>query len=115
MKYSQEREMDSSTEHQRLKHVRKMLAEKRCAAPVVLVPTITPEIIAQISSTFNIRRKDPFMANVMAYWKLKRSSRNGVPLLRRLQITNTSSSASKSSRRVDPSQVILDFTQYSTI
>lgn len=89
----------------RIRCVRKMLAEKRCAKPVVLVPTIAPEFIAEITNQFKFRKNDTFMKNVMAYWKLKRYSRNGVPLLRRLQISN--SSACKSSRRDDAPQVIV--------
>uniref|UniRef100_A0AAR2JAC5 Bromodomain and PHD finger containing, 1 n=1 Tax=Pygocentrus nattereri TaxID=42514 RepID=A0AAR2JAC5_PYGNA len=57
----------------KMKRARKILAERRAAAPVVSVPCIPPH------------RKSQFMQRLHAYWTLKRQSRNGVPLLRRLQ------------------------------
>ena len=39
----------------------------------------------RISAKANISRKTVFISMLVSYWKLKRQSRNGVPLIRRLQ------------------------------
>lgn len=39
----------------------------------------------RISTKVNISRKTVFISMLISYWKLKRQSRNGVPLIRRLQ------------------------------
>ena len=36
----------------------------------------------------NLAKKAQFMERLIGYWTLKRQSRNGVPLLRRLQMSN---------------------------
>ena len=104
----------------KMKRARKILAEKRNAAPVVSVPCIPPHryshiltadtkayrfrphILSQslqsyhltymflprlskITSNLTVPRKSQFMQRLHSYWTLKRQSRNGVPLLRRLQ------------------------------
>ncbi|CAG0888530.1 unnamed protein product [Darwinula stevensoni] len=59
---------------------------KRSGAPMVIsIPTLPPERIQQIASVVTFSKKSQFMQRLMAYWMLKRQSRNGVPLLRRLQ------------------------------
>ncbi|KAK4301931.1 hypothetical protein Pmani_025958 [Petrolisthes manimaculis] len=69
---------------QKMKKARKILAEKRSAAPVVSVPTIPADRIAKLASLVNMQKRSQFMHRLLAYWTLKRQSRNGVPLLRRL-------------------------------
>ncbi|XP_078517980.1 peregrin isoform X2 [Lissotriton helveticus] len=69
----------------KMKKARKILAEKRAAAPVVSVPCIPPHRLSKITSRLTIQRKSQFMQRLHSYWTLKRQSRNGVPLLRRLQ------------------------------
>ncbi|XP_026781208.2 peregrin isoform X2 [Pangasianodon hypophthalmus] len=69
----------------KLKRARKILAEKRAAAPVVSVPCIPPHRLSKITANLTVPRKSQFMQRLHAYWTLKRQSRNGVPLLRRLQ------------------------------
>ncbi|XP_023675092.1 peregrin [Paramormyrops kingsleyae] len=69
----------------KMKRARKILAEKRAAAPVVSVPCIPPHRLSKITSRLTILRKSQFMQRLHSYWTLKRQSRNGVPLLRRLQ------------------------------
>lgn len=69
----------------KMKQARKLLAKKRTSAPVILIPTIPPDRIQEISSLVTIGKKAQFIQRLLAYWTLKRQFRNGVPLLRRLQ------------------------------
>uniref|UniRef100_A0A3P9MLE5 Bromodomain and PHD finger containing, 1 n=1 Tax=Oryzias latipes TaxID=8090 RepID=A0A3P9MLE5_ORYLA len=69
----------------KMKKARKILAERRAAAPVVSVPCIPPHRLSKITSNLTVPRKSQFMQRLHSYWTLKRQSRNGVPLLRRLQ------------------------------
>uniref|UniRef100_A0A672SC28 Bromodomain and PHD finger containing 1 n=1 Tax=Sinocyclocheilus grahami TaxID=75366 RepID=A0A672SC28_SINGR len=69
----------------KMKKARKILAERRAAAPVVSVPCIPPHKLSKITSNLTVQRKGQFMQRLHSYWTLKRQSRNGVPLLRRLQ------------------------------
>lgn len=41
--------------------------------------------LSKITNRLTIQRKSQFMQRLHSYWTLKRQSRNGVPLLRRLQ------------------------------
>lgn len=75
----------------KMKQARKMLAKKRSSAPIILIPTIPPERVHEISQLVAFKKKDQFMQRLIAYWTLKRQFRNGVPLLRRLQTSATSS------------------------
>ena len=42
----------------------------------------------RISAKVNLARKTQFIPMLVSYWKLKRQSRNGVPLIRRLQASS---------------------------
>ena len=44
--------------------------------------------VQKIASLTNVQRKNQFFQRLMAYWTLKRQTRNGVPLIRRLQVIN---------------------------
>ncbi|CAG7820912.1 unnamed protein product [Allacma fusca] len=79
----------SPSPRQKMRQARKLLAEKRSAVPVLSIPTIPDERVAEIAQTVLFSRKNQFIKRLMAYWKLKRQSRNGVPLLRRLQAAST--------------------------
>lgn len=74
---------------EKMKRARKILAEKRSAIPVVSVPTIPLDRLTKIAATINIPKRNQFIQRLLGYWTLKRQSRNGVPLLRRLQISHT--------------------------
>lgn len=70
-------------------------------------------LLKRLSSSFNtilnqvsVQKKRQFVERVLSYWMLKRQSRNGVPLIRRLQ---TTSHAQKVSRLVNTNMV--DFIQ----
>lgn len=62
------------------------------ASPAVARPVIdvlcasSPFLrLSKITNRLTIQRKSQFMQRLHSYWTLKRQSRNGVPLLRRLQ------------------------------
>ncbi|XP_041972467.1 bromodomain-containing protein 1 isoform X2 [Aricia agestis] len=71
----------------KIKQARRVLALKRTWAPVVLVPTLAAERVADIArlAAGPAAARAQLMKRLLAYWTLKRRSRNGVPLLRRLQ------------------------------
>nr|XP_053641088.1 LOW QUALITY PROTEIN: peregrin-like [Cherax quadricarinatus] len=94
---------------QKMKKARKILAEKRSAAPIVSVPTIPAdrpilpfysgvvnsvpvipcENIQKLAALVTMQKRSQFMHRLLAYWTLKRQSRNGVPLLRRLTTSHS--------------------------
>ncbi|XP_051524560.1 bromodomain and PHD finger-containing protein 3-like [Myxocyprinus asiaticus] len=59
-------------------------ASKKVATPLVMVPEIPTHRLNKISKDVVIQRKNQFMQRLHNYWLLKRQSRNGVPLIRRL-------------------------------
>ncbi|XP_042897028.1 peregrin [Parasteatoda tepidariorum] len=75
---------------EKMRKARKILAEKRTAVPIVSLPTIPPERLTKIASMVSMPKKQAFLDRLLSYWILKRQSRNGVPLLRRLQTSQTS-------------------------
>ncbi|XP_038073948.1 peregrin-like isoform X2 [Patiria miniata] len=68
-----------------MRKARKILAEKRAAMPIVSMPCIPPQRISKITTKVSLQKKQQFVQRLIGYWTLKRQSRNGVPLLRRLQ------------------------------
>ncbi|CAD0204447.1 unnamed protein product [Chrysodeixis includens] len=72
---------------EKIKQARRVLALKRTWAPVVLVPTLPAERVAEVAALAPgaLAARAQLMKKLLAYWTLKRHSRNGVPLLRRLQ------------------------------
>ncbi|VVC39680.1 Hypothetical protein CINCED_3A021242 [Cinara cedri] len=83
---------------EKLNNARRVLAKKRSAAPVISIPTIPPERVTEIANLLSTPKKGQFVQRLIAYWTLKRHFRNGVPLLRRLQTSQTSNV----SRREEP-------------
>ncbi|XP_037837048.1 bromodomain-containing protein 1 isoform X3 [Kryptolebias marmoratus] len=58
--------------------------ESEAAAPAA-VPTFPAHRLQTILNQVSIQKKKAFVELVLNYWTLKRQSRNGVPLIRRLQ------------------------------
>ncbi|XP_033882458.2 bromodomain-containing protein 1 [Acipenser ruthenus] len=67
------------------KKSKKNLAEPLGAVPTVSVPSIPSQRLNKILNQVAVQRKKLFIERILNYWTLKRQSRNGVPLLRRLQ------------------------------
>nr|XP_056703756.1 bromodomain-containing protein 1 isoform X3 [Euleptes europaea] len=67
------------------KKSKKAAAEPCTVMPAVSAPCIPPQRLNKIMNQVAIQRKKQFVERVHSYWLLKRLSRNGVPLLRRLQ------------------------------
>uniref|UniRef100_A0A2D4LHE9 Bromodomain-containing protein 1 n=2 Tax=Micrurus spixii TaxID=129469 RepID=A0A2D4LHE9_9SAUR len=67
------------------KKSKKTLTETCAVMPAVSAPCIPPQRLNKIMNQVAIQRKKQFVERVHSYWLLKRLSRNGVPLLRRLQ------------------------------
>uniref|UniRef100_A0A3B1JNY4 Bromodomain containing 1b n=1 Tax=Astyanax mexicanus TaxID=7994 RepID=A0A3B1JNY4_ASTMX len=66
---------------------KKVEAEPVPVVPAVSVPSLTPKSFNTILNQVSVQRKRLFVERVLSYWMLKRQSRNGVPLIRRLQTT----------------------------
>ena len=71
----------------RMKRARKILAERRNLPPTICLPVIPKERIDEIKNKLSdtVEDKNEFFDKLVNYWLMKRYSRNGVPLLRRLQ------------------------------
>uniref|UniRef100_A0A671MJG8 Bromodomain and PHD finger-containing protein 3-like n=1 Tax=Sinocyclocheilus anshuiensis TaxID=1608454 RepID=A0A671MJG8_9TELE len=57
---------------------------RKVATPLVTVPEIPTHRLNKMSKDVIIQKKNQFMQRLHNYWLLKRQSRNGVPLIRRL-------------------------------
>lgn len=57
---------------------------RRSTVPVLLVPQIPSHRLNRICTGVEVQRKNQFMQRLHNYWLLKRQSRNGMPLIRRL-------------------------------
>ncbi|XP_056595388.1 bromodomain-containing protein 1b isoform X2 [Triplophysa dalaica] len=85
-KGSQRGERDRSKGCQK-KKTKKVESEPVAAVPAVSGPSITPKSFNTILNQVSVQKKKVFVERVLSYWMLKRQSRNGVPLIRRLQTT----------------------------
>ncbi|XP_023685954.1 bromodomain-containing protein 1 isoform X1 [Paramormyrops kingsleyae] len=72
--------------------------EPLAAVPAISVPSIPPQRLNTILNQVSVQKKKVVMELVLNYWVLKRQSRNGLPLLRRLQ------SGMQSQRTVQPKE-----------
>ncbi|XP_026504483.1 bromodomain-containing protein 1 isoform X3 [Terrapene carolina triunguis] len=75
----------TSKVRKKAKKAKKSVVELCTAMPTVSAPYIPPQRLNKIMNQVAIQRKKQFVERVHSYWLLKRLSRNGVPLLRRLQ------------------------------
>uniref|UniRef100_A0A8D0G2A3 Bromodomain containing 1 n=1 Tax=Sphenodon punctatus TaxID=8508 RepID=A0A8D0G2A3_SPHPU len=75
----------TSKVRKKTKKAKKTLTEPCAVLPTVSAPSIPPQRLNKIMNQVAIQRKKQFVERVHSYWLLKRLSRNGVPLLRRLQ------------------------------
>ncbi|XP_065178853.1 peregrin-like isoform X1 [Sycon ciliatum] len=73
---------------------KKLQAERRLsalsAAPIVNIPFVADSKLADIAGLVSINKKMAFLQELRSFWALKRQSRSGVPLLRRLQASHQS-------------------------
>ncbi|KAA0714323.1 Bromodomain and PHD finger-containing protein 3 [Triplophysa tibetana] len=74
---------------------------KIVATPLVTVPEIPTHRLNKISKDVIIQKKSQFMQRLHNYWLLKRQSRNGVPLIRRL---HSHLQGQKSPEQVEPDE-----------
>lgn len=93
------------TKREKMKKTRKILAEKRAKAfNPIAKPQVNGDKLIEISKLLTLRgrRKPPpefeelrkvFIRHILGYWLTKRDKRNGVPLLRRLQVSYNNSVA----------------------
>ncbi|XP_075064976.1 bromodomain-containing protein 1 isoform X4 [Mixophyes fleayi] len=75
----------TSKVRKKAKKTKKALTETCTVIPTVSVPDIPPQRVNKIINQVSIQRKKQFVERMHSYWLLKRLSRNGIPLLRRLQ------------------------------
>ncbi|KAL2775444.1 bromodomain-containing protein 1 isoform 3 [Daubentonia madagascariensis] len=75
----------ASKVRKKAKKAKKALAEPCAVLPAVCAPYIPPQRLNRIANQVSIQRKKQFVERAHSYWLLKRLSRNGAPLLRRLQ------------------------------
>ncbi|XP_016337826.1 bromodomain and PHD finger-containing protein 3-like isoform X2 [Sinocyclocheilus anshuiensis] len=59
-------------------------ASRKTGVPLLLVPQIPSFRLNKLCTGVSVDRKNQFMQRLHNYWLLKRHSRNGVPLIRRL-------------------------------
>ncbi|XP_057296314.1 bromodomain-containing protein 1-like isoform X1 [Hydractinia symbiolongicarpus] len=82
----------------KLKEVQKKLIEKQSfKLPAVHIPFVPAHRLSKIVAKVAIAKKSQFIHQLQSYWMLKRQSRNGVPLLRRLQM-NTGTGVNRNQR-----------------
>lgn len=96
-----------------MKKARKILAEKRIVAPnPVAEPKVSDDKVAEISKLLTVRGRrrlpknfealrNEFIANILGYWIERRKKRNGVHLLRRLQVSIGTNNLNKSLQKID--------------
>ncbi|XP_072452623.1 bromodomain-containing protein 1 isoform X3 [Notamacropus eugenii] len=80
----------TSKVRKKAKKAKKTLAEPCTVMPTVSAPYIPPQRLNKILTQVAVQRKKQFVERAHSYWLLKRLSRNGVPLLRRLQSSSQS-------------------------
>ncbi|XP_036616023.1 bromodomain-containing protein 1 isoform X2 [Trichosurus vulpecula] len=93
----------TSKVRKKTKKAKKTLAEPCTVMPTVSAPYIPPQRLNKILTQVAVQRKKQFVERAHSYWLLKRLSRNGVPLLRRLQ--SSSQSQRNTQQREDDEEI----------
>nr|CAB3226261.1 peregrin-like [Phallusia mammillata] len=104
-------ESDLKKSGDKMKKARKILAEKRHEMPHIAIPYIPRDKISSIGRHVMIQKKSAFLQRLLSYWTLKRQSRNGVPLLRRLQ-SHVHSHKSKDPEAESQQHVLIEQLKY---
>lgn len=91
----------------KMRSARKILQERAKALPIVSIPTIPEERMMHVASLVSLPRKADFLQRLVGYWTLKRQSRNGVSLLRRLQMSHLSSRHNRNEPDLDGATVAM--------
>uniref|UniRef100_A0A3B1KFC0 Bromodomain and PHD finger containing 3 n=1 Tax=Astyanax mexicanus TaxID=7994 RepID=A0A3B1KFC0_ASTMX len=76
---------------------------KKLTTPVVAVPEIPSNRLNKVFKGIIMQKKNYFMQRLHKYWLLKRQSRNGVPLIRRL---HSHLQAQKSADQAEPDEKV---------
>ncbi|XP_053103403.1 bromodomain and PHD finger-containing protein 3 isoform X6 [Hemicordylus capensis] len=80
-----EAEDDSTPKNKNKVKLKQKVKKETCASvPLLMVTQIPSYRLNKICSGLSFQRKNQFMQRLHNYWLLKRQSRNGVPLIRRL-------------------------------
>ncbi|XP_063686212.1 bromodomain-containing protein 1-like isoform X2 [Bolinopsis microptera] len=85
---------------------KKFSCETGANAPIVNIPYINEDKMDEILNLVDIDDKGEFFERLKAYWTLKRQARNGVPLLRRLQVSHTRTHTMADEESVDKDQLV---------
>ncbi|XP_030639331.1 bromodomain and PHD finger-containing protein 3 [Chanos chanos] len=103
---NQKRSNKKETKQQQQKKKGKKSPEatsKKVSTPLVTVPQIPTHRLNKICKGVSIQRKNQFMQRLHNYWLLKRQSRNGVPLIRRL---HSNLQSQRSAEQAEPDEKI---------
>ena len=77
---------------------RSTISARPSASNAIIIPEVVYKRVLASVQRFIIRRKTSFVAEMCKYWSLKRESRRGASLLKRLQLALEGESARKYTR-----------------
>ncbi|XP_039617006.1 bromodomain-containing protein 1 isoform X2 [Polypterus senegalus] len=97
---------------QKSKKSKKGSTEPTSSVPSKSVPCIPPQRLNTILNQIAVQRKKLFIERILSYWSLKRQSRNGVPLLRRLQSSLQSQRTSQQKKDDEESKALKEQLKY---
>ncbi|CAF3317003.1 unnamed protein product [Rotaria socialis] len=97
---------------ERMKTARKILAERRKCDRSVSVPVVPKEKMEAVLNKVTFSDRDNFFKRIQAYWTLKRMSRSGVPLLKRLQNQRSTKKKSSNSQEYTDKQLSQQMIQW---
>lgn len=97
---------------ERMKTARKILAERRKCDRSVSVPVVPKEKMENVLSKVTFSDRDNFFKRIQSYWTLKRMSRSGVPLLKRLQNQRSTKKKSNNAQEYSDKQLSQQMVQW---